>query len=317
VTPKGELIPWATGLRSPNVINFSPDGDLFYCDNQGEWVATNKMHQIREGDNYGHQAGLRWVKQSPFAKTLLESYPSGMLYDGQKGQNGVSGMPWLTPPCIWFPYGRMGQSASEPRWDTTAGKFGPFAGQCFVGDQTKSIVMRVFLEKINGRYQGACFPFRSGFECGVNRLVFGPDGSMYVGMTNRGWGSLGGKPWGLQRLVYTGVAPFEIHSMKLTKTGFDLVFTKPVDPETAKRLEAYNLQSFTYNYWGTYGSPEMDHKAEKVTGVTVSADRKSVSLAVTGFHPGRVYELHLDGVKSADGDVVLHPDADYTLNELP
>ncbi|HMF11387.1 MAG TPA: hypothetical protein VKE94_03755, partial [Gemmataceae bacterium] len=44
ITPKGELIPFATGLRSPNGINFSPDGDLFYCDNQGEWVATNKMH---------------------------------------------------------------------------------------------------------------------------------------------------------------------------------------------------------------------------------------------------------------------------------
>ena len=124
-----------------------------------------------------------------------------MTYDGQKGKNGVSGMPDVTPPCVWFPYGRMGQSASEPRWDTTGGKFGPFAGQCFVGDQTKSIVMRVYLEKINGRYQGACFPFRSGFECGVNRLVFGPDGSLYVGMTNRGWGSLGGKPYGLQRLV--------------------------------------------------------------------------------------------------------------------
>ena len=29
------------------------------------------------------------------------------------------------------------------------------------------MIMRVDLEKINGRYQGACFPFRSGFECGI------------------------------------------------------------------------------------------------------------------------------------------------------
>jgi hypothetical protein len=316
ITPKGELIPWATGLRSPNGINFSPDGDLFYCDNQGEWVATNKMHQIRQGDNYGHQAGLRWVKQSPFADTLKESYPSGMLYDGQKGANGVSGMPSLTPPCIWFPYGRMGQSASEPRWDTTGGKFGPFAGQCFVGDQTKSIVMRVFLEKVNGRYQGACFPFRSGFECGVNRLAFGPDASLYVGMTARGWGSLGGKPYGLQRLVYTGVVPFEIYSMSLTKEGFELTFTKPVDKATADKLAAYSVKSFTYNYWGTYGSPEMDPKAEKVSELKVSADGKTVALAVEGRRVGRVYELHLDGVKSADGDAVLHPEAYYTLNDL-
>ncbi len=316
ITPKGELIPFATGLRSPNGVNFSPEGDLFYCDNQGEWVATNKMHHIREGEYYGHPAGLRWVKQSPFTNLLKESYPSGMLYDGQRGAS-TEGFPQHTPPCIWFPYGRMGQSVSEPIWDTTGGKFGPFAGQCFVGDQNKSLIMRVYLEKVNGRYQGACFPFRSGFESGVNRLSFGPDGSLYVGMTNRGWGSLGGKSYGLQRLVYTGVVPFEIHTMKLTKDGFDLTFTKPLDPATAEKMEAYSLQSFTLNYWSTYGSPEVDHKAEKVQGVTISADRKQVSLKVEGFRRGRIYELHLNGVKSADGELVLHPEAYYTLNDIP
>jgi glucose/arabinose dehydrogenase len=317
ITPKGDLTPYAAGLRSPNGLGFSPDGDLFYVDNQGEWVATCKMNQVREGEFYGHPAGLRWVKQSPFADVLKESYPSGMMYDGQKGENGVSGMPPVTPPCIWFPYDRMGQSASEPRWDTTGGKFGPFAGQCFVGDQTKSTVMRVDLQKVKGRYQGACFPFRSGFQCGINRLAFAPDGSLYAGQTNRGWGSLGGKPYGLQRLVWTGAVPFEIHSMKLTKEGFDLTFTKPLDPATAEKPTAYSLQSFTHYYWGTYGSPEVDRRAEKVRAVTVSPDRRKVSLAVSGFRPGRVYELHLEGVKSADGDAVLHPEAYYTLNDLP
>jgi hypothetical protein len=319
VTPKGDLVPYAVGLRSPNGLNFSPEGDLFYTDNQGEWVATCKMHHVRPGEYYGHPAGLRWLKDSPYAGKFPADPISGMLYDGQPppGKTGPSGMPPVTPPCIWFPYGRMGQSASEPRWDTTGGKFGPFAGQCFVGDQTRSIVMRVFLEKINGRHQGACFPFRSGFQSGINRLVFGPDGSLYAGQTDRGWGSTGGKSYGLQRLVYTGIVPFEIHSMKLTRDGFDLTFTKPLDRASASRLAAYSLQSFTHYYWATYGSPEMDRKSEKVRDVKVSADGLGVSLSVTGFRKGRIYELHLDGVKSADGDAVLHPEAYYTLNELP
>jgi hypothetical protein len=318
ISPKGDLTPFAYGLRSPNGVGFSPDGDLFYCDNQGEWVATNKMHHIRKGEFYGHQAGLRWLSQSPFADRP-EKVLSGMLYDGQPplGKTEPRGFPDLTPPVVWFPYGRMGQSASEPIWDTTGGKFGPFAGQCFVGDQTKSNIMRVVLEKVQGRYQGACIPFRSGFECGINRLAFGPDGSLYAGMTNRGWGSVGGKPFGLQRLVWTGVLPFEIHSVHLTKTGFDLTFTKPLDTATADRLAAYSIQSFTYNYWSTYGSPEVDKKAEKVDGVGLSADRKTVSLTVPGLRRGRVCELHLEGVKSADGEPVLHPEAYYTLNQLP
>ena len=111
---------------------------------------------------------------------------------------------------------------------------------------------------------------------------------MYVGMTNRGWGSLGGKPYGLQRLVYTGVLPFEIKEMKLTKEGFDLTFTKPLDAATAPKLEAYSLSSFTHYYWGTYGSPEVDRKAEKVQAVKVSTDGKMASLKVDGFRPAHL-----------------------------
>ena len=44
---------------------------------------------------------------------------------------------------------------------------------------------------------------------------------------------------------------------------------------------------------------------------------RGVSAIVTGFRKGRIYELHLDGVKSADGDAVLHPEGYYTLNEVP
>jgi len=318
VTTDGTMEPWAYGLRSPNGITFAPDGELFYCDNQGEWVATNKMHHLKRGHFYGHQAGLQWVKDSPFAGKVPEKVKSGMLYDGQKGPgaNAPAGFPAVDPPCVWFPYGRMGQSASEPRWDTTGGKFGPFAGQCFVGDQTRSMVMRVALEKVNGVYQGACFPFRGGLQCGVNRLAFGPDGALYVGQTNRGWGSVGGKPYGLQRINFTGEVPFEVHHVSLTKDGFDLTFTAPVDPKVAARADGYALKSFTYVYFSNYGCPETDTRAEKVTAATVSADGKTVSLTVPGLHKGRVYDFRLSGVKSAAGSELLHPEAYYTLNEL-
>jgi hypothetical protein len=317
VSPDGKMEPWAYGLRSPNGVNFNPDGDLFYCDNQGEWVATNKMHHITQGKFYGHQAGLRWVKDSPFAGKVSETVKSGMLYDGQKGPgaNAPSGFPELDPPCIWFPYGRMGNSVSEPIWDTTGGKFGPFAGQCFVGDQTKSMVMRVALEKVNGVYQGACFPFRSGLQCGVNRLAFAPDGSLMVGQTNRGWGSLGGKPYGLQRIAYNGTLPFEIHHIALTKKGFDLTFTKPLDAKTVGEKCA-SVGSWTYVYKSDYGCPETDRRSDKTTDVVLSKDGKTLSLTIPTIARGRVFEIRLEGVKNMDGDAVVHAEAYYTLNEF-
>ena len=67
--------------------------------------------------------------------------------------------------------------------------------------------MRVNLEKVNGEWQGACFPFREGFQSGIIRTVWGLDGSMFVGMTSRGWASTGKDPYGIQRLVWTGKTP--------------------------------------------------------------------------------------------------------------
>jgi hypothetical protein len=321
VSPDGKMEPFAYGLRSPNGVTVSPDGDLFYCDNQGEWVATNKMHHIKPGKFYGHQAGLRWVKDSPFAGKVPDKVASGMRYDGLAADGKTEGKyPDLDPPCIWFPYGRMGKSASEPVWDTTGGKFGPFAGQAFVGDQTNSSVMRVALEKVNGVYQGACFPFRGGLQCGVNRLCFAPDGSLMVGQTNRGWGSLGGKPYGLQRIAYDGKPPLEVHHVALTKGGFDLVFTKPIDGKTLepkpKGGKPVSVSSFTYVYKSDYGCPETDTRFETVGKPELSADGKTVSVSVGGLRKGRVYEIRLDGLATADGESVLHPEAYYTLNEL-
>jgi hypothetical protein len=262
------------------------------------------MSHIRPGTFHGHPAGLRWDKKL----SGLKIPNTGQRYDA------IDPAIPLTPPAIWFPYGKMGQSTSEPIWDTTGGKFGPFAGQCFVGDQTKSNIMRVALEKVNGVYQGACFPFRSGFQCGINRIAFAPDGSLFVGMTNRGWGSVGGSPYGLQQLIYTGAVPFEMVSMNLTAAGFDVTFTKSVSGE---RVVA-SLQSHTYNYWSTYGSPEIDQQPVAIESATISDDRRRVSLVVdrASLRPGRVYELHIDGLKSADGDPLLHADAYYTLNEV-
>jgi hypothetical protein len=77
------------------------------------------------------------------------------------------------------------------------------------------------------------------------------------------------------------------------------------------------MLSFTHNYWAQYGSPEVDRRAEKISRMKLAPDRRKVSLDVGALRKGRVYEIHLEGIKAADGDAVLHPEGYYTLNELP
>src|SRR2546421_5055128 len=140
----------------------------------------------------------------------------------------------------------MGQSASGIECDLSGGKFGPFEKQLFVGDQTHSTVMRVFLEKLpNGRYQGACFPFRAGFGSGVVPVRFGKDGSLFVGGTNRGWGSRGPKMFAIERLGGAGEVPVEIHEMKARAGGLGLAFTKTGGAGSAGKGASYAPKTFT------------------------------------------------------------------------
>jgi glucose/arabinose dehydrogenase len=302
----GSITPVCGGLRSPNGLGRNAPGDMFFTDNQGDWVGTNKLSHLDFGDWHGHPAGDRWYARAKMSPPAPPDAPAA-----ERERN-------FKPPAIWFPYDKMGRSASDILLDDTGGKFGPFEGQLFVGDQYSALVMRVFLEKVNGTYQGACFPFRRGFDCGVNRLCFGPDGSMFVGMTNRGWWSIGNRPWGLQRVVHTGVVPFEVKEMRAMPDGFTLTFTKPVDPGSAGSASSYALSSYTYHRFEKYGSPEIETKDHAITRAWVADDGMSVRLFIDGLRPRFVHELSLKGIRSAaEGEELLHPVGYYTLNEVP
>jgi len=49
-------------------------------------------------------------------------------------------------------------------------------------------------------------------------------------------------------------------------------------------------------------------------GAGAGADGQSVKLVVDGLQEGHVHELHAEGVRSAAGLPLLHPEAYYTLN---
>jgi hypothetical protein len=144
-----------------------------------------------------------------------------------------------------------------------------------------------------------------------------PDGQLFTGGSDRGWGAQGGRPYCFERVDWTGKVPFEIHEMRAKPDGFELTFTQPIDAATAANLASYKTRAFTYIYRSEYGSPEVDDLQPKITAFTVSADGKSVRLKMDPLTKGHVHELHLGGVRSATGEPLLHPVGYYTLNEIP
>jgi hypothetical protein len=179
------------------------------------------------------------------------------------------------------------------------------------------MIIRVCLEKIDGHWQGACFPFRRGFQCGVIRVCWGVDQSLFVGMSTAGGGGLGNKAWGLQRLVWTGAVPFDIQTMRARADGFELRFTLPVDRGLAADVNRYRMESYTYKLEKRYGGPEADQQDLSIDSVVVSDDGRTVRLLVSPLRAGYVHELHIDGLATPDGTALLHPEAYYTLVKRP
>ncbi len=152
-----------------------------------------------------------------------------------------------------------------------------------------------------------------GVRLGNNRMVFGPDGSLWIGQNNH-------EAWtgdeGLQRIAWTGKVPMEIQEMHLTKKGFELTFTHRVDKKDAASIKGYPFKRYYYEYHQEYGSKQFDVQPVPVKKAKVSRDGKRVTLQLAELKTGYVYELDLKGIRSADGKPVLNPLVCYTLNKL-
>ena len=293
------FVPMACGMRSPSGLGANLAGDMFFTDQQGTWIPATPIHHLRKGVFYGNQEGLGSMKL-PGSPMQFKPPPRNISYP-----DAIQKCPELVSPAVWLPYNKMGRSATDIELINCDGKFGPFDGQLLVGEFTNSAISRVFLEKVNGQYQGACFPFLDGFPSAILRLKFAPDGSLFVGMSNRGWSSLGNRSYGLQRVNFTGEVPLAIKEMRAVSRGFDVEFTQPVSPDIK-----FKLSSFTYRYSNSYGGPEINTKSHPLA-VTAKADQPtSFTLQVEGLRRHYVYELHAQ----LPGGKILK--AYYTLNSL-
>lgn len=315
ITPDGKMSPIAVGMRSPAGFNVNADGDIFYAENQGDWVGSGRMTHIEVGDFVGHPEGLKWSGEPGSPISLkMEDITDTLGYTLHQYAQVV---PELKAPSVWFPHTLMGISTSDILL-VDNDNFGPFKGQFLVGDQGHSKIMRVYQEKVNGEYQGVSFPFREGFSSGILRLQWSPNRDIiYVGMTSRGWSSTGKDNFGLERLHYSGKTPFEMKTIRALEDGFSIEFTEKVDLASASDVSNYSIQDFTYKYHHNYGSPVTDLERRQITKIEVGADLMRVRLVLDQVRDGYIYEVKPAGVKNTRGANLLHNVGYYTMNNVP
>jgi glucose/arabinose dehydrogenase len=279
----------AFGFRNPLGWCSGPEGEIFFTDNQGEWVATNKLCHLVEGRFYGFpNPAQRRHADRPAGKTT-----------------------------VWVPYA-WAKSINGVAYDNSGGKFGPFAGQLFLAElMFGGAIVRADVEKVNGEYQGVCFPFWGRGLLGPLTLAFDPRGRLWVGgITEPGWMAQPDRG-ALFRIDFTGRTPFEMKTIRVLPHGFRIVFTQPVSPREARNLGSYQIEHYRYEYTGAYGSPELDRTRLAIERVELSPDGRSVDLITAPLVKGRVYMIQAEGVRSSKGETLVHPAGAYTLNEIP
>ncbi len=314
VTPAGKMIPVCSGLRSPGGVNANAQGVMFVIESQGPWNGCCSLKPLKQGGFLGHPASYNWYK-----------FASGMEAPKQE-PNGDSRLgiekkrvKELVPPAVRFPYMKMGRSISGFQLNQTGGKFGPFENQLFLGDYTLSIILRATTEQINGVWQGACYPFREGLASGTMNVNFSPKGQLVAGgfTTNTQWPVRGRSPFALQRIDWNGTVPFEAKQINIKKNGFLITFTKPVNKQVAADIRSYDITTYTHNYGGGYGSPEVDQTTARVIEAIPAVDGLSVMVRLEKITEDHIYDFNLSKILSQDDRPLLHKKAYYTVNEIP
>ncbi|MFJ9915788.1 family 16 glycoside hydrolase [Actinacidiphila glaucinigra] len=286
----GKVSYLAGGLRTPNGIGRGPGGELFVTDNQGGWLPASKLVHIKQDRFFNHYTN-----------------PDGPFDDRA-----------VTKPVLWLPQNEIANSPSTPMLL----KKGPFAGQLLFGDVTYGGIQRADLEKVDGEYQGAVFRHTQGLEAGITRISTGPDGAIYAGGlgADGNWGQEGKLRFGLQKLTPNGTNVFDIKTMRATRDGFELTYTKPLSEETAAKLTsgAYTVEQWRYVPTPAYGGPKVDEEELPVAAARISGDRRTVRITVPGLQTDRV--VHVRSPRpfaSSDGEQLWSTEAWYTLNARP
>jgi len=279
----------ATGLRAPNGLGISPEGEIYCTDNQGNWVPECPINHIKKGGFYGFHG------------------------PGQKQREREKPVTWIpmsvdksSAGLVWAP---------DDRWGLPKGTMILNSYDCSV-----SLVLR---ERVGDVEQGGVvrFPFR--FPSGVMRGRFNPvDGQLYVAGL-RGWSSSAARDCAFERLRYTGGPVTLPLQVKTRKGGMDVVFSGALDPASAADGDNIGAVGFNVVRTANYGSSEFRLKDPKKTGrdpveirsSKLQADGKTLSLEMPDLKPmtNLVLKFRLKSAAGAPVDVEL----DYTLHAVP
>lgn len=265
----------ATGFRAANGVCLNPDGTFFVTDQEGFWTPKNRINKVDVGGFYGNMWGYTDITDTSDAA--------------------------MKQPLCWIT-NAFDRSPAELIW-VPAKTWGPLAGTLLNTSYGMGKIYVVPHETVNGQTQGGmCALPLPTFPTGVMRPRFHPtNGHLYVcGMY--AWAGNQTVPGGFYRVRYTGKPADLPIGLTCKSEAIELTFTDALD------AKAVTPDSFQVKVWGlkrskNYGSKHIDEKPLAVKDVTVSANGKTVRLALPDLAPTWGMEIQYR-LKGTDGRLI-------------
>ena len=292
----------AGGFRTPNGIEVGPDNAVYVADNQGIFNPTNELIRIKPASFYGHYLYNKKNvgRAAAFQPTDIEAEQGGSV-----GQTGAT---------VHLPQGALARSPAQPHViRNRTGLLAPYNGQLLLCDFTTGSMLRVFMEEVEGVWQGVAFKHsggdpdengNNGFTGGPNRITEGPDGHFYIGQIGAGrlW-SFKDSLSGLQRFRVKSSAPSdfnEILAVRVIDGGFELEFLKPLGSRSISANQIKVSQN-TYIPTKNYGGSAVGTEKLKVKEIKFHSRGKKATLLIDGLKDAsEKYIQTKDGYTSAN-----------------
>jgi len=276
---KGTYETVAEFMRYDNGLGIGPDNEMFTISQQGEYYPTSELQHIKKGRKFAYKGN--------------RNYPS----------------------AVKFPQAEAANSPSQPLLFNK----GVFKNQMVMGDMRHSNMHRVYLELVDGKYQGGISNFSGGNKVGINRIAWSPDGALYLGSagaTNHWTHNYNENYYGLHRLKPNSYKTFEMLKVSSKATGFIVEFTEEVSASMANP-ELFMVRSWNYKTSATYGVPKLNMDTLNISSAILSGDRKKIFLDIEGLKAGKIIHIsHKPQLISASGKAPWILETWYTLNNF-
>ncbi|MFK7920730.1 MAG: hypothetical protein AB8H47_02175 [Bacteroidia bacterium] len=271
---------FATGLNTPSGLSVAMDEQLLVTDQLGRSFRAARLLLLGEGDDAGFHAG-----------TLS---------------------PEAASPLLWIPrndkFEKPGQAILLQK--------GPYQGQIVFGDVVGGGLARATIEEVNGQSQACLYNFSRGFDAGVFRIIEGADGQIYIGgLDGTGnWGFPRSKRIALHYVEWQEANAFELSKVEARQNGFILNFSEPFAEAIADTALHLKLEQWHYQADGSISTVE----TISVDSISFSDSRESIFIQTDKMKSGHVVHIKLDDLLlSKAGNMILNPEAWYTLNQIP